>query len=90
MRTDETRRVEDALKLAGFDRVDGYRYNSASIRLRAIDPRFDGLPLEERYALVEPVLEQLPERTQADILTSYAVGGFWYCARYCDGLLSSA
>ncbi len=22
--------------------------------------------------------------------TSYAVGGFWYCARHCDGLLSSA
>ena len=67
--TDETRLVEDVLKRAGFGQVDAYRYNSASIRLRVIDPRFDGLPIEKRDAMVEPVLEQLPERTQADIMT---------------------
>ena len=67
--TDETRLVEGALKRAGFDQVDAYRYNSASIRVRVIDPRFEGLPIEKRDAMVEPVLEQLPERTQADIMT---------------------
>ena len=67
--TDETRLVVDVLKRAGFGQVDAYRYNSASIRLRVIDPRFDGLPIEKRDAMVEPVLEQLPERTQADIMT---------------------
>ena len=67
--TDETRLVEDVLKRAGFGQVDAYRYNSASIRVRVIDPRFDGLPIEKRDAMVEPVLEQLPERTQADIMT---------------------
>jgi|GEM_PF-4230015 len=30
--TDETRLVEVVLKRAGFDQVDAYRYNSASIR----------------------------------------------------------
>ena len=68
-RTDETRNVENILKKAGFDRVDAYRYNSASIRLRVIDQRFEGLPIENRDALIEPVLAQLPERTQADIIT---------------------
>ena len=67
--TDETRLVEVVLKRAGFGQVDAYRYNSASIRVRVIDPRFDGLPIEKRDAMVEPVLEQLPERTQADIMT---------------------
>jgi hypothetical protein len=68
-RTDETRRVEDALKAAGFDQVDAYRYNSASIRVRVVDPRFEKLSTEKRDELVEPVLDQLPERTQADIMT---------------------
>lgn len=70
-RTDETRRVEDLLRRAGFEAVDAYRYNSASIRVRVIDPRFQGLPPEERDALVEPYLEQLPERTQADIMNLF-------------------
>src|SRR5438270_13674203 len=67
-RTDETRLVEDVLRKAGFATVDAYRYNSASIRVRVIDPRFEGLPHEKRDAMVEPHLEQLPERTQADIM----------------------
>jgi hypothetical protein len=41
MRTDETRMVEDKLK-PHFERVDSYRYNSASIRVRVIDSRFEG------------------------------------------------
>ncbi len=71
MRTDETRHVEDVLRRAGFDRVDAYRFNSASIRLRVIDPKFEGLSLEARDAMVEPHLEQLPERTQADIINLF-------------------
>lgn len=69
-RTDETRRVEDLLH-ANFERADAYRYNSASIRVRVIDPRFEGLTQEKRDAMVEPYLEQLPERTQADIMNLF-------------------
>lgn len=69
MRTDETREVEQVLRLAGFQTVDAYRYNPASIRLRVIDPRFEGLSIEARDSLVEPWLERLPEQTQADIMT---------------------
>jgi hypothetical protein len=71
-RTDETRVVENALRAAGFSRTDAYRYNSASIRVRVIDPRFEGLPVEDRDALVEPHLEQLPNRTQADITNLFS------------------
>ena len=71
MRTDETRQVEEILRNAGFDQVDAYRYNSASIRVRVIDPRFEQLSYEKRDAMVEPHLEQLPERTQADIMSLF-------------------
>lgn len=47
-RTDETRQVEDLLRKAGFEKVDAYRYNSASIRLRVIDSRFERLSAERR------------------------------------------
>ncbi len=67
MRTDETRRVEEALRRE-FPNSDAYRYNSASIRVRVIDSRFEGMPMEERDTLVEPLLGQLPTETQADIM----------------------
>lgn len=67
-RTDETRLIEKVLREAGFERVDAYRYNSASIRVRVVDPRFEGLSRDERISLVEKQLEQLPDRTQGDIL----------------------
>jgi hypothetical protein len=70
-RTDETRLVEETLRRGGFATVDAYRYNSASIRLRVIDPRFEGLPIEKRDAMVEPYLDSLPERTQSDIMTLF-------------------
>ena len=72
-RTDETRGVEEVLQNAGFAQVDAYRYNSASIRVRVIDPRFEGLSPEQRDAIVEPHLEKLPERTQADIMTLFTL-----------------
>ena len=71
MRTDESRFVEDFLRKAGFEQVDAYRYNSASIRVRVIDRRFEGLAPEKRDAMVEPYLDQLPERTQADIMNLF-------------------
>ena len=70
-RTAETRTVEEALRQAGFAQADAYRYNSASIRVRVIDPRFQGLSTEARDAMVEPTLDKLPERTQADIVNLY-------------------
>lgn len=70
-RTDETRQVEDLLRKAGFEKVDAYRYNSASIRLRVIDSRFERLSAERRDAMVEPHLDRLPEQTQADIISLY-------------------
>ena len=70
-RTDETRIVEEILRNAGFNQADAYRYNSASIRVRVIDSRFEGLAPEKRDAMVEPHLAQLPERTQADIMNLF-------------------
>ena len=70
--TDETRQVEAALRDAGFRKVDAYRYNSASIRLRVVDPRFEGLTSERRDAMVDPHLRHLPERTQAVIMSLFA------------------
>jgi hypothetical protein len=70
-RTQETRGVEDVLQKAGFPQSDAYRYNSASIRVRVIDGKFEGLPTEQRDALVEPYLAKLPERTKADIISLF-------------------
>ena len=70
-RTDETRMVEEVLGQGGFDRVDAYRYNSASIRVRVIDRRFEGMPREKRDARVEEYLDKLPPETQRDIVTLF-------------------
>jgi hypothetical protein len=67
-RTDETHKVEEFLRKY-FERVDSYRYNSASIRVRVIDPRFDKMSRDDRDRLVEEKIELLPEDTQRDIVT---------------------
>jgi stress-induced morphogen len=67
LRTVESNRVEKILRTV-FPDADAYRYNSASIRVRVIDPRFKGLSNEERDALVEPLLKELPEEIQTDIM----------------------
>jgi stress-induced morphogen len=72
LKTDQSRQVEAALR-PHYPRTDAYRYNSASIRVRVIDPRFEGLSLEERDALVEPYLKQLPEEIQDDIMNLLTV-----------------
>ena len=65
--TPETKKIE---KLLGshFDRVEAYRFNSVSIRVRIFDRRFRGTSKVDRHQLVEPFLDQLPERTQQDIV----------------------
>ena len=68
-RTDESRMVEDKLREAGLERVDAYRYNSASLRVRVIDRRFESIPREERDSIVEAFIDDLPSATQADIVT---------------------
>ena len=68
-RTDESRMVEDKLLGAGFERVDAYRYNSASLRVRVIDKRFESIPREERDTIVELSIDKLPPTTQADIVS---------------------
>ena len=43
--------------------VDAYRYNSASIRVRVIDPRFEGMSVPEASkTCVFPVIDKLPKR----------------------------
>jgi hypothetical protein len=70
-RTVETRMVEDRLR-PHFCQVDAYRYNTASIRVRVIDTRFEGMKREQRDALVETELDKLPPETQRDIVTLFA------------------
>jgi hypothetical protein len=67
-RTPETRRIEDFLRAQGFEQVDAYRYNSASIRVRVIDSRFEGMSSPEREDLIFPIIDRLPKRTREDIL----------------------
>jgi stress-induced morphogen len=67
-RTPETREIEEVLRRAGFERADAYRYNSASIRVRVIDPRFEGMSIPDREDMVFPVIDRLKKRTREDIL----------------------
>jgi stress-induced morphogen len=69
-RTPETRMVEELLR-RHFNQADVYRYNSASIRVRVIDPHFEGLSREKRDAMVEPYLDNLPAETQRDIVALF-------------------
>ena len=69
-RTPETRNVE-ALLGQHFEQADSYRYNSASIRVRVIDSRFEGLSRDKRDAMVEEFLDMLPPETQRDIVTLF-------------------
>src|SRR5262245_37689959 len=54
-RTDETRQIEDLLRKE-FQDVDAYRYNSASIRVRVVDPRFKGKSNAARDKMVDRLL----------------------------------
>ena len=65
--TPDSRRVEELLRTE-FPDVKAYQYNSASIRVRVTDPRFEGKTASERDAMVSPILAQLPEELERDIL----------------------
>ena len=69
-RTTETRKVEELLR-QDFKQADCYRYNTASIRVRVVDPRFEGMSREKRDAMVEQCLDKLPAETQRDIVTLF-------------------
>jgi hypothetical protein len=64
----DSRRIETLLREAGFERVDAYRFNSASIRVRVIDSRFEGMSVPECEDMVFPVIDRLPKRIREDIL----------------------
>jgi hypothetical protein len=66
-KTDETRLLENVLRRQ-FPDTEAYRLNPASIRVRSIDDRFRGMSEVEREQLVDPVLEAVPEDTQADVM----------------------
>lgn len=66
-KTDETRSVERSLT-STFEHVDAYRYNSASVRIRVIDRRFEGLSRDERERLVDEAITKLPESIQRDVV----------------------
>jgi stress-induced morphogen len=67
MRDADSLEVERVLR-EEFPETDAYRYNSASIRVRVVDPRFEGKSDEERDSMVERYLDRLPENLQADIM----------------------
>jgi stress-induced morphogen len=48
-------------------RIRSYRQNSASIRIRIIDPDFQGMDRAERHDLVWDILESLSEDILSDI-----------------------
>jgi stress-induced morphogen len=48
-------------------RIAVYRYNSASVRIRIVDPDFIRKSIVEREQMVWPVLHTLPQEVQNDI-----------------------
>lgn len=48
-------------------RIHAYRKNPGAIRLRIIDPGFEGLDRAQRQQQIWDVLLQLPEQVQAEI-----------------------
>jgi stress-induced morphogen len=47
--------------------IKAYRYNSASVRVRVLDPDFAGKTIPEREDMVWAILDSLPERVRAEI-----------------------
>lgn len=68
-RTEESNSVEQLLREAGFEQVDAYRYNSASIRVRVVDSRFEKLSISKRHTMLNKHLSRLPEETERDIVS---------------------
>lgn len=47
--------------------IDVYRYNSACVRIRIIDPSFAGMEIQDREQMVWPILERLPDEIVGQI-----------------------
>jgi hypothetical protein len=47
--------------------IQAYRRNSASIRVRVIDPDFSGISRAERHEIIWRYLEKLPEAIQSQV-----------------------
>src|SRR5438477_7102084 len=67
-----TRRVERLLSdeyVANHPQalVTVYRYNSASIRVRVIDPEFEGRDIIDRETDILPIIRRMPDRLQDQI-----------------------
>jgi stress-induced morphogen len=66
-----TARVLDALgdyeRQHPGSRVDLYRQNPVSIRIRIIDREFSGISRADRHEIVWKFLERLPEEVQSEI-----------------------
>ena len=67
MKNEETRKIESLFQ-AEFPQTEVYRFNSASIRMRVIDDRFEGKSIAEREDMVLPLLKKLPKKTRDDVL----------------------
>jgi stress-induced morphogen len=72
-RTRETKQIEKLLLEHFPDHPPeypptAYRYNPASLRVRVVSDRFKGKLRSEREEMVLPLIHQLPEDTQADIM----------------------
>jgi stress-induced morphogen len=48
-------------------KIEVYRKNASSIRIRVIDPAFHTLSRSERSRMVWPLLRQLPEETLSEV-----------------------
>jgi hypothetical protein len=66
-RTAETKKIEEIFRKE-FPHTDAYRFNSAAIRIRIIDERFEGKSIEEREAMAWHLLDRLPKRTREDVM----------------------
>lgn len=75
LQTGETRMVEEHLRSRlPAARVDVYRQNSASIRVRIIDGNFTGQSRIDREEKVLPYLRELSEDTRSDITVLLLLG----------------
>lgn len=71
-KTDEVlERIKNVLAVYENDhprsRIDLYRQSPASIRVRIIDPDFEGMGRSVRNDLVWDILDRLPEDDQSDV-----------------------
>jgi len=66
--TREIERIKQEFRTRGFNNVEAYRYNMASIRLRVISKRFAGMSRMRRCDIANKIIDILPEEIQHDII----------------------